>query len=143
MIHTLAQYSPPVKPGQTGKFREDLEALADYLITRLLPYQFNFLQALTTTFNTGSQGVGAAIANAATITIGAFIHHITGAGAISTIQVPQTISFAGMVVLIADNAAGFSLATGGNIAAAKTVAQGFAALCVYDQGTKLWYPHAD
>ena len=79
------------------------------------------------------------IASAATIGPTYGITHITGTIAVTTITVPSSAaggsSFTGCMKLIADN--GFSTTTGGNIAAAYTLAAGKMYDACFD-GTK-WY----
>ncbi len=82
-------------------------------------------------------GTGAPIASGATITPTNRVHHITGAGSIST------ISAAGMMdgevlTLIPD--APFTTVTGGNIAVSSTAAVSRAMRFIFDASTAKWFP---
>jgi hypothetical protein len=82
-------------------------------------------------------------ASTSTISVSGTIIHITGTTTINTINAPGNFgSGAGCVRLIADNAAGFSTGTSGNIALASTLAQNQMATLCYDSGTSKWYPNA-
>lgn len=83
--------------------------------------------------------VGAPVADAATISPSqGNIFHVTGTGTpIATITVPYT-GFTGTIILIADDAGGFTTTTGGNIAIGSTVTQNHTISMTYD-GTS-WYP---
>lgn len=85
------------------------------------------------------EGVGTPQADASTVTVTAAITHITGTGtAIGTITVPYG-GFTGSIILIADDAGGFTTTTGGNIAIGSTVTQNHTLALTYD-GTS-WYPN--
>lgn len=77
------------------------------------------------------------LASAATIAPTKGLVHVTGTTTVTTITVPRT-GFIGCLKLIADDVAGFSTNTGGNIAAATTVTQNHWVEECYD-GTS-WYP---
>jgi hypothetical protein len=139
MIRTIRPYSPPIAPLFVGKFREDTDAIRDYIAKTLLPYQFNWLGDFANAFNGGPQGLGADIASAATISFTSFAHRVTGTATISTINVPPAIAFAGQLILLSIN--GFALTTGGNIAAVKTVTIKTAVWLFYSQPDQLWFPH--
>jgi hypothetical protein len=78
---------------------------------------------------------GPALASAAAITLSHPVHKITGTAAISTIN-PAFPGFVGHVTLVPLAAA--TLATGGNIAVARTFVANVAAQLYYDGST--WYP---
>jgi hypothetical protein len=87
--------------------------------------------------NSQVQGVGAVIASAATITVSAAMHHITGVAAIATINAPA--GFSGPVFLFADGA--FSVTTGGNILLARgPYTPGQLVILAYDPATAKWSP---
>ena len=88
--------------------------------------------------NTQVQGVGAVIPSAATITVSAAIHHVSGGATITTINAPS--GFSGPVHLLSDG--GFSLGTGGNINLARgPYSVGQLAIVVYDPATGMWSPN--
>jgi hypothetical protein len=111
-----------------------------------------WLGDVTLLLNSQVQSVGDPIASAATIEITNPMHHITGAATITQINVPtqqvgmaaigsttrdRSVSgFTGPLWLFSDG--GFSLATGGNIAKAKSSAAGDCVHIVYDGD--LWFP---
>jgi hypothetical protein len=86
--------------------------------------------------------VGSAIASASTIAPLNPTTHVTGTRVISTITRPGgcgvSTGYSCTITLISDD--GFSLATGGNIAAAETTAKGHSYRLTYDQATSRWYP---
>lgn len=138
MIRTVRPYAPPLVPSPTGRFRDDTDAVRNYSVKQLLPYQFNWLNDLANSYNGGPQGLGADITSATTIDFTSFAHRVTGTAAIATINVPPTIPFAGQLVLISID--GFSLTTGGNIAHTKTVTQNMAVWLIWSQVDQLWFP---
>ena len=81
------------------------------------------------------QAVGDDIASAASITLSARIHHVTGTSVISTISAEP--SFSGLAYLIAD--ATWTLATGDNIARASAPVVGQVVGILFDPKTALWY----
>ena len=87
--------------------------------------------------NPPGQYEGPTIASAAAITLSHPAHKISGAAAVSTINLPYT-GFVGNVTLIALGA--FTCATGANIASTFTATAGKAYRFYYD-GTS-WYPPA-
>jgi hypothetical protein len=78
---------------------------------------------------------GPAIASAAAITLSHPVHKISGVAAISTINPPFT-GFVGHVTLIPTGA--WTLATGANVAVARTAVPNVAMRLYYDGST--WYP---
>lgn len=83
---------------------------------------------------------GGQLTAAATITPTNGQHHITGATTITTISVVNlTASSNPRLTLIAD-AGSITFSTGGNIAAAFTLAQNNSHTLVYDSVAALWYP---
>lgn len=80
--------------------------------------------------------VGATLASAATVTISARIHPVTGAVAITRISASP--DFSGAVTLVALGA--WTLAVGGNIAKAAAPAIGQIVILVYNPATQTWYP---
>jgi hypothetical protein len=78
---------------------------------------------------------GPTIASAATITLSHPAHKISGAGAVTTINLPYT-GFVGSVTLIALGA--FTCATGGNVVSTFTAAANKAYRFYYDGSN--WYP---
>lgn len=79
-----------------------------------------------------------AIAAATTITPLRTVQPVTGSATIDTIDVPTI--FGSVVTLLAE--AGFNLATGGNIAAAKAVGVGEAVTLYFNVRDNLWYPES-
>jgi hypothetical protein len=140
MIRTIRPYSPPLVPSPTGKFRDDTDAVRNYMVKQFLPWQFNWLTDFANDFNTGPQGLGADIVSATAINFSAFAHRVTGTAAIATINVPPTIPFAGQLILI--SIGGFSLTTGGNIASAKSVTINTAVWLIWSQVDQLWFPNS-
>lgn len=99
-------------------------------------YLQDYMGKIQQQVNSQVQSVGAALVSGATITISAPTHHITGTGTITMINPPS--GFSGPIWLIAD--AGFSVNTGGNIAAAVNVTINKHLCLVFDPTTALWYP---
>ena len=86
------------------------------------------------------EGIGAALASAATITPTNSVHHVTGTTQITTITAPA-VAVSGMTVsvcLIPD--AIWSTGTSGNIALGSTAVVSKALWLTYDPGTSKWYP---
>jgi hypothetical protein len=142
MNYPLAQDqipNPPAIVTNLGKYSAMAGAVATILnwATQQTRYLQTTIQNIKNQLNTQVQGVGAALASAATITISSAIHHVTGVAAISTINAPT--GFSGPIWLVADGA--FAITTGGNIALARgpfTVGQ--VVMIVFDPSTSLWYP---
>ena len=114
-----------------------LGALAEWgnQLTRTLTAQF---QTLQTQANSQVQGIQAAIASAGTITATPPTQHVTGTVTITTINAPA--GFSGPLWLISDN--GFTLGTGGNIAAGTAaITAGRSVQLIYDPASAMWYPH--
>ena len=111
---------------------------------RLAPWEricyspvFDYGQLNPVGINPGGVNVGPNIASAASISPTHRVHHITGTAAITTIVLPY-VGFTGKLTFIAD--AAFTMATGGNIAAAITAVANKSYEFVFD-GT-LWYSHS-
>lgn len=77
-----------------------------------------------------------AVASAATITPLRLVQPISGSATIDTIAVPSDFGF--VVTLLSEG--GFSLTTGGNIAAARSVTTGNAVTLYFNVRDQLWYP---
>lgn len=85
---------------------------------------------------------GAVLASAATITPRYQVEHVSGTAAISTITVPApcaTVNASCALTLIPDGA--WTMATGGNIAAAVTATAAVPVACRYVRNDALWYCH--
>ncbi len=94
------------------------------------------LYALSNVF---PEGVGAALASAATIAPTQPIHHVTGTVAVATITPPPGFGGnGGQIILIPD--ALFTTTTAGNIALATTAVVNKALIMTYDPATAKWYP---
>lgn len=78
---------------------------------------------------------GPLIASAATITVSRRVHKVSGTAAITTINPPFT-GFVGTITLVPTGI--FTMATGGNIAVARTAVVSVPIDCYYDGAT--WYP---
>lgn len=106
-----------------GFFPRYVQYTNDYFQTQLLP-----------PLNSGVFGFGNDIASAATINITNYIHQVTGAVAVATINVPT--GFSGSVVLYARD--GFSVTSAGNITPAASIAAGHGILLAYHAGISKW-----
>jgi hypothetical protein len=99
-------------------------------------------QVIVTPDGMTQMAVGSAVASASTIAPISPTTHITGTTAVSTITRPTgcglSTGYSCTITLISDG--GFSLATGGNIAAAETTTAGHSYRLTYDQATSRWYP---
>lgn len=100
----------------------------------------NHLKEVNTLLNTGTQGFGPDLSATTDIVISAYQHLVVQAGTIQNILTAAGLP-ASHVTLIAVNA-GFSLASGGNIAAPKTVKVNQAVMLVWSPVTQFWYPIA-
>jgi hypothetical protein len=80
---------------------------------------------------------GGAIASGSSISPDRLVHHVTGTGVISTINLPYP-GFTGPIYLIADD--GFQFDTSGNIAVVGNKLAQSVTVLLYDQATSKWYP---
>jgi len=138
MSYQVAAYNPPpialADARDFRSFRDRVKSTFDVQNT----YNQQFFQNLVQATNNNAQNYGPNIASAATIHPTQFAHIVTGTATISTIVPPA--GFNGLLALISQS--GFVLATGGNIAMAKSPAVGSAVLLVYMPVTQRWYPVA-
>lgn len=86
-----------------------------------------------------NEAVGTQLTAASSITMVSPTHHITGATAVATINLPSAANAGVRITLIPDDASGQSWTTGGNIALAGTFTQHKAQMFIWD-GTS-WYPY--
>lgn len=150
MNRTLPNYIvPPITP-EYGGLKDRHEALRHYFVHLFLPSLSNYLNTAADIISTGTQGVGRdpnrTLPSNPSITISSYIHHISGTGTITTINIPgagsdsvrvgTSINFQAGLVLISD--AGFSLASGDNIASSLFVPVNTCCFVVFDG--YLWYP---
>lgn len=143
MNQILQTQQPPNPPNPSSLGAKPSFSAVAAVVTALLTWAQNFtnwvsinLQAIRTQINTQVQGVGAALASAATITPTSAIHHVTGTAAISTITPPS--GFSGNIWLIPDGA--WTMTTGGNIAIGVTAVVNQVLAMTYDPTPALWYP---
>lgn len=130
---------PPTVPGtlaMSSDFRAWLKRAVEQFSADLVRSLNTDLTKVHDQINNAVQGVGPNLASATTISPTHPLHHVTGTAAITTITPPP--GFSGPIWLIADGT--WTLATGGNIAAAVTAVDRLAVQLVYDPQTSLWYP---
>ena len=107
-----------------------MKAFSEYW-DKFFNYTRNYLNRLVA----GDPSPVTAIASAATIEPTRQVQPVTGAITVTTIAVPDI--FGSVLTLLAVD--GFNLATGGNIAAAKTLNAGEAATLYFNILDSLWY----
>lgn len=96
-----------------------------------------FLFLVTSHLNVDTQDSGSDIASASAITVGNFVHRITGGTTIDTINTQAATSASLLCLLIKD---GVSLSAAGNIKKARTYAAGDAGLLCWYPIEGKWYP---
>jgi len=134
-VHQLPKYDPPQFNPQMGGPLNDRVNSFFMFWGNLQQYIYNYLNNFRFTLQSG--GVLApvsALTAATTITPTQHIQSVTGSTTISNIQASADMLY---VTLLAQD--GFSLATGTNIAAAKTLTAGQAVTLYKNLSTGLWH----
>ena len=120
-------YQPPHYLPPAGPLNDRVKAFGEYW-DKFFIYTRNFLNRVDTSTVTS-------IASAATIMPTRAIQPVTGTATIDTISVPS--DFGGILTLLSVD--GFSLTTGGNIAASKILGVGEAVDLYFNILDSLWY----
>ena len=135
-MHQLPKYDPPqFNPAMEGNLNDRVKSFFTFW-GNLQQYLYNYLN----NFRMVLQQQGSVLAPytpitaAATISPTRHVQTVVGSATISNISVASDFD---EVTLLAQT--GFTLATGGNIAASATVNPGQAVTLVKDLGTNTWY----
>lgn len=134
----IPEWAPPPAPGQPMAWSP--REVFNTFITYLRHWQESlrlYLNQVNTVINTGVMGEGPDIASASTIQVSHYIHRLTGAVTIQTVQKPINLP-PSHIVLIA--MAGISFGTAGNIAAGKTLVAGEAVMLTWHAVSGKWHP---
>jgi len=133
-VHQLPKYDPPQFNPQMGGPLNDRVNSFFMFWGNLQQYIYNYLNNFRFTLQSESTTPYTTLASASTITPTRHIQPVSGTATVNNIlAAPDFIQ----VTLLAQN--GFSLATGQNIAAAKTLTQGQAVTLYKNLSTGLWH----
>jgi hypothetical protein len=134
-VHQLPKYDPPqFNPQMEGNLNDRVKSFFMFW-GNVQQYLYNYLNNFRFVLQSESTSPYAAVPAAATIAPSRHIQPVSGTATISTIQAAPDFH---QVTLLAVN--GFSLATGSNIAAAKTLTAGQAVTLSKNFLDGLFYP---